>query len=165
LGRRYHAEPMDVEVAFTGVAVSDLAAGLDFFERLFGKPPDVLVNDNEVMWRVNEAAWLYAVVDPARAGRALAALSVADLDAALAELAARGLQPSKLEEHEGAPARPPSSTPTATPPRSSRSPLAHRGAPPAPEVTRPRSAIGRANKESGAASALDKTDQITVRCC
>ena len=101
LERRYDAGPMDVEVAFTGVAVSDLAAGLDFFERLFGKPPDVLVNDNEVMWRVNEAAWLYAVVDPARAGRALAALSVADLDAALAELAARGLQPSKLEEHEG----------------------------------------------------------------
>ena len=99
--RRYDAEPMDVEVAFTGVAVSDLAAGRDFFERLFGKPPDVLVNENEVMWRVNESAWLYAVVDPARAGLALAALSVADLDAALDELASRGLQPSKLEEHEG----------------------------------------------------------------
>ena len=66
---------MDVEVAFTGVAVSDLAAGRDFFERLFGKPPDVLVNDNEVMWRVDESIWLYIVVDPARAGHALAALS------------------------------------------------------------------------------------------
>jgi catechol 2,3-dioxygenase-like lactoylglutathione lyase family enzyme len=92
---------MDVEVSFTGVAVKDLAASRDFFERLFGKPPDVLVNENEVMWRVNESAWLYAVVDPARAGHALAALSVADLDAALAELASRGLRASKLEEHEG----------------------------------------------------------------
>ena len=92
---------MDVEIAFTGVAVSDLATGRDFFERLFGKPPDVLVNENEVMWGVNESAWLYVVVDSARAGHALAALSVADLDAALAELASRGLQPSKLEEHEG----------------------------------------------------------------
>ena len=99
--RRYHADAMDVEVAFTGVGVSDLAAGRHFFERLFGKPPDVLVNENEVMWRVNESAWLYIVVDPARAGRALVAMSVADLDAALATLAHRGLQPSKLEEHEG----------------------------------------------------------------
>jgi catechol 2,3-dioxygenase-like lactoylglutathione lyase family enzyme len=92
---------MDVEVAFTGVAVSDLEAGRDFYERFFGKPPDVLVNEIEVMWGVNESAWLYIVVDPARAGHALAALSVADLDAALAELASRGLKPSKLEEHEG----------------------------------------------------------------
>jgi hypothetical protein len=95
------AETMHVEVAFTGVAVSDLDTGRDFFQRFFGKPPDVLVNENEVMWRVNESAWLYVVVDSARAGHALAALSVADLDAALAELASRGLQPSKLEEHEG----------------------------------------------------------------
>jgi predicted enzyme related to lactoylglutathione lyase len=92
---------MEVEIAFTGVAVSDLARGREFFERLFGKTPDVLVNENEVMWRVNESAWLYVVVDRARAGHALAALSVADLDAALTELAGRGLRPSKLEEHEG----------------------------------------------------------------
>jgi hypothetical protein len=92
---------MEVEIAFTGVAVSDLAVGRDFFERLFGKPPDVLVNENEVMWRVNESAWLYVVVDPVRAGHALAALSVADLDVAVAELARRGLEPSALEEHEG----------------------------------------------------------------
>ena len=101
MARHYHAKQMDVEIAFTGVAVSDLASGRDFFERLFGKPPDVLVNENEVMWRVNESAWLYTVVDPARAGHALAAFSVTDLDAALAELEGRGLQPSKLEEHEG----------------------------------------------------------------
>jgi hypothetical protein len=44
---------MDVEIAFTGVAVSDLARGREFFERLFGKPPDALVNENEVMWRVS----------------------------------------------------------------------------------------------------------------
>ena len=31
----------------------------------------------------------------------MAALSVADLDVALRELASRGLQPSKLEEHDG----------------------------------------------------------------
>jgi predicted enzyme related to lactoylglutathione lyase len=87
-----------IEVAFTGVPVSDLTRGRDFFERLFGSPPDVLVNENEVMWQVADAAWLYVVVDPPRAGHALAAVSVPDLDAALAELASRGIQPSVLEQ-------------------------------------------------------------------
>ncbi len=89
---------MDIEVAFTGIPVADLARGWDFFERLFGSPPDVLVNDDEVMWRVAEAAWLYVVVDPGRAGRSLAALSVPDLDAALTELATRGIKPSIVEQ-------------------------------------------------------------------
>jgi predicted enzyme related to lactoylglutathione lyase len=87
-----------IEVAFTGVAVSDLTRGRDFFERLFGAPPDVLVNENEVMWQVADAAWLYVVVDPPRAGRALAAVSVPDLDAALEELASRGIEPSIIEQ-------------------------------------------------------------------
>ncbi len=89
---------MDIEVAFIGVPVSDLDTGRDFFERLLGSPPDVLVNENEVMWQVAEAAWLYVVVDPARAGHALTALSVGDLDATLVELAARGIIPSSVEQ-------------------------------------------------------------------
>lgn len=87
-----------IEVAFTGVPVSDLARGQDFFERLFGSPPDVLVNENEVMWQVADAAWLYVVVDPRRAGRALAAVSVPDLEGALEELASRGVVPSMIEQ-------------------------------------------------------------------
>ena len=89
---------MKVEVAFTGVPVSDLGLGRDFFERLLGKPPDVLVNEDEVMWQVADAAWLYVVVDPVRAGHALAAVSVPDLDAALAELATRSIEPSSVEQ-------------------------------------------------------------------
>src|SRR5271165_2934030 len=84
---------MDVEIAFTGVPVTELEAGRGFFERLFGRPADVLVADDEVMWRVSESAWLYVVVDPGRAGNALAALYVADLDATLSELGGRGLSP------------------------------------------------------------------------
>ena len=43
---------MDVEVAFIGVPVSELATGRAFFERLLGRPPDVVVNADEVMWRL-----------------------------------------------------------------------------------------------------------------
>src|SRR5271157_2340895 len=89
---------MDVEIAFTGVPVSELETGRGFFERLFGRTADVVVADDEVMWRLAESAWLYVVVDPGRAGHALAALSVGDLDATLAELGRRGLSPQTVEE-------------------------------------------------------------------
>ncbi|HEY1652470.1 MAG TPA: VOC family protein [Acidimicrobiales bacterium] len=89
---------MEIEVAFIGVPVRDLAVAQDFFERLLGSPPDILVKDDEVMWRIAEAAWLYVVVDAARAGQSLAALSVGDLDATLVELADRGITPSSVEQ-------------------------------------------------------------------
>jgi predicted enzyme related to lactoylglutathione lyase len=92
---------MDVEVVFTGVPVTSLATGRDFFERLFGRPADVEVAADEVMWRVAETAWLYVVVDDARAGRGLVALSVADLNATLAELEGRDIRPDRTEEVGG----------------------------------------------------------------
>jgi predicted enzyme related to lactoylglutathione lyase len=88
---------MDVEIAFTGVPVTDLTTGRDFFERLFGRSADVEVAEDEVMWRVAETAWLYIVVDAARAGNGLVALSVVDLDTAMAELAGRGIRPAQVE--------------------------------------------------------------------
>jgi hypothetical protein len=92
---------MDVEIAFTGVPVRDRASGRAFFERIFGRGADVEVAEDEVMWRVAEAAWLYVVVDAARAGNGLVALSVADLDATLAELARRVISPARVEEVGG----------------------------------------------------------------
>jgi hypothetical protein len=88
---------MDVEIAFTGVPVSDLASGRDFFERLFGRPADVEVAADEVMWCLAESAWLYVVVDAVRAGRGLVSLSVGDLDATLAELDRRDIIPMRVE--------------------------------------------------------------------
>ena len=88
---------MEVEVAFTGIAVTDLAAGRDFYGRLFGRPADIEVAADEVMWRLTGSAWLYIVVDPVRAGNGLAALSVGDLTTTLAALAARGITPETLE--------------------------------------------------------------------
>ena len=61
---------MDVEVAFVAVPVSALGRGQEYFERMFGRPPDIVPNE----------------------------LCVADLDATLAELAGRGLTPTTVEE-------------------------------------------------------------------
>jgi catechol 2,3-dioxygenase-like lactoylglutathione lyase family enzyme len=89
---------MEVEIAFTGVPVSDLAAGRAFVECFLGCPPDVLVDADEVMWRLAESAWLYVVVDAGRAGHALVAVSVTDLDATLADLRGRGLTADSVEQ-------------------------------------------------------------------
>ena len=89
---------MDVEVAFTAVPVAALGPGQAYFEQLFGRPPDIVPNDREVMWRLTDTAWLYVLVDGLRAGRSTATLCVADLDGTLAEVATRGLTPESVED-------------------------------------------------------------------
>jgi catechol 2,3-dioxygenase-like lactoylglutathione lyase family enzyme len=89
---------VDFEVGFTGVPVSTLAGGRDYFARLFGRAPDVVASEDEVLWQVAGPAWLYVKVDPPRAGNALAALAVADLDRVLADLEGRGIRPTVVED-------------------------------------------------------------------
>ncbi|HEY1830259.1 MAG TPA: hypothetical protein VGG38_08450 [Acidimicrobiales bacterium] len=69
---------------------------------MIGRPADVLVHDNEVMWHLADQGWLYVVTDPERAGHSLVSLAVSDLDATLLDLAGRGLEAESLEEIPGA---------------------------------------------------------------
>jgi hypothetical protein len=85
---------VDVDVLFAGCPVTDIAASTGWYRRFFGRDPDVVVHPEEVMWHASDTAWLYVVVDPDRAGRALVTVSVADLDSTVAELAGRGLDPA-----------------------------------------------------------------------
>ena len=80
-------------VLFAGVPVSDLAAGLAWHECLHGRPPEMYPNDREACWQVSDQGWVYVVLDPERAGRGLMTVIVDDLDAEVADLAARGLEP------------------------------------------------------------------------
>jgi predicted enzyme related to lactoylglutathione lyase len=92
----------DVEVLFAAVTVADLGAAVAWYARLFGRPADIVPNDNEVMWRLADAAWLYVVRDEKRAGHALVTLCVADLDQAVADIAARGITGGPVEIIGGA---------------------------------------------------------------
>ena len=76
---------------FAGVAVADHPAAVTWYSRLFGRPPDIVPNEHEVMWRCTDSAWLYVIADSGRAGRALVTLCVPDLDQALAEITGRGV--------------------------------------------------------------------------
>jgi catechol 2,3-dioxygenase-like lactoylglutathione lyase family enzyme len=48
---------------FAGVPVSDLDAGIDWYTRVFGRPPDTRVGQ-EILWEVDEHAWLF--IEPNR---------------------------------------------------------------------------------------------------
>jgi len=85
---------------FAGVPVRDYAAAVAWYERLLGAPPSFLPNDIEAVWEVAEHRYVYIVVSPERAGHSLHTLFVSDLDARLAEIAERGLEPAERETYD-----------------------------------------------------------------
>ena len=86
-----------MEVLFAGVATADFEAAVPWYEALMGRPYDLVAHDTEVMWRISDGGWLYLVADAARAGQALVAMTVPDLEAALDEVVARGLARPDVE--------------------------------------------------------------------
>ena len=82
---------------FAGIAVSDLAAEIDWFSRLFGRPPDILPNADEAMWSATASGSVYLVRRPGRAGNAHLTLAVADIERWMADLAGRGIEPVRTE--------------------------------------------------------------------
>jgi predicted enzyme related to lactoylglutathione lyase len=88
---------MSTDVLFAGVATADLDAAMPWYDALLGRPADIIVNDDEVMWRICDGGWLYLVRDSSHAGHALVSVAVPDLDQAVAEIADRGLDRPPIE--------------------------------------------------------------------
>ncbi|MFG2101338.1 VOC family protein [Micromonospora echinaurantiaca] len=84
---------------FAGIPVSDYAAALAWYERLFGSPPAFVPNDHEAVWGLAEHRWVYIEQHPDRAGHAMHTVFVDDLDTLLAETAGRGIEPAKRETY------------------------------------------------------------------
>jgi catechol 2,3-dioxygenase-like lactoylglutathione lyase family enzyme len=80
-----------VVALFAGVATADIAAAKIWYERLFGRPPDMLPNDREACWQLEGAGWIYVVEDAERAGQGVLTVLVDDIDAQVAGLADRGI--------------------------------------------------------------------------
>lgn len=90
-----------MEHVFAGIAVADYRGALRWYEALFGKPPDVIVHEEESMWEIVDRAWVYVVRDPGRAGRGLVTILVSNLDSRLSALASRGMAASEVETLPG----------------------------------------------------------------
>jgi predicted enzyme related to lactoylglutathione lyase len=87
-----------MDVLFAAIPVSRFHRAVEWYSQFFGRAADIVVHDHEVMWRVTVSGWLYVLEDSDRAGHGLVTIAVPDLDAALRELAARGIDAGPIEE-------------------------------------------------------------------
>jgi hypothetical protein len=83
---------------FAGIRVRDLASARAWYERLLGEP-SFMPNASEVVWTLAEGRSLYIEQDAERAGGALVTVWVEDLDARIAEIAERGIEPAEIETY------------------------------------------------------------------
>jgi catechol 2,3-dioxygenase-like lactoylglutathione lyase family enzyme len=77
---------------FAGLRVREFAEARRWYERLLGEPT-FFAHATEAVWTLAEGRSLAVVEDADRAGRCLVTIFVDDLDAQVAEIAARGLDP------------------------------------------------------------------------
>lgn len=83
---------------FAGVPVRDFAAALPWYERLLGAPA-FFPHDTEAVWELAESRYLFIVAKPEHAGHAIPTIMIDDLDARVAEVAGRGLEPERHEDY------------------------------------------------------------------
>lgn len=92
---------MKVGYVFAGLVVASRDNAAGWYARLFGRPADMLPNDAEAAWQLSDAVSLYLLADADRAGHGVFTVMVDDLDAVLAEVSARGIDPGPVDEMPG----------------------------------------------------------------
>ena len=90
---------MTVEL-FAGNRVSDFEAAKAWYVRLLGAEPSFLPHDTEAVWELAEHRYLY-IVEEAGAGGSVQLIWVDDLDATVAAIGERGLEPDERETYAG----------------------------------------------------------------
>jgi len=88
--------PLDL---FAGIPVSDFAAAKPWYERLLGAIPSFLPHETEAVWELAPHRFVFIVEDAERAGSAIPTVMVENLDARVAEITARGLEPAEREAY------------------------------------------------------------------
>jgi catechol 2,3-dioxygenase-like lactoylglutathione lyase family enzyme len=86
---------------FAGIRVSDYQAAKAWYERLLGAEPSFLAHATEAVWELAEHRFLFIVQDAERPGRAIHTVFVDDLDARIADIASRGIEPDELVTYPG----------------------------------------------------------------
>lgn len=84
---------------FAGMPVRDYEEALAWYGRLLGSKPSFVPHATEAVREHAEHRFLYIVERPEHAGHAMHTIVVGDLDAMVAEIAGRGIQPSRRETY------------------------------------------------------------------
>ena len=91
-----HTKNLDL---FAGIPIADYPAALEWYERLLGSPPTFFPNDIEAVWELAEHRYVYIEHRPEHAGHAMQTIFVDNLDAVVAQIAERGLNPVERETY------------------------------------------------------------------
>ncbi|MDQ6694774.1 MAG: VOC family protein [Chloroflexota bacterium] len=84
---------------FAGIPVTDYAMALEWYQYLRGESPAFFPHSTKAVWELAEHQCLYIVQQPHHAGHAVHTLFADDLDVLVAQIADRGLEPSKWETY------------------------------------------------------------------
>lgn len=91
-----HTKSLDL---FAGIPVANYTAALTWYERLLGSPPAFLPNNIEAVWELAEHRYVYIEQRPEHAGSGKHTIFVDDLDAVVAQIAARGLSRAQRDTY------------------------------------------------------------------
>jgi catechol 2,3-dioxygenase-like lactoylglutathione lyase family enzyme len=83
---------------FAGLRVRDFKAARTWYEQLLGAPT-FFPHSTEAVWTLAEQRSVYVVEHAEGAGRSVVTIFVDDLDARVAAIAARGLEPDDCETY------------------------------------------------------------------
>lgn len=86
---------------FAGIRVSDYEAAKPWYEQLLGAEPAFIAHTTEAVWELAEHRFLFIVEDADGAGQAIHTVFVDDLDALVAEIASRGIEPDERVTYPG----------------------------------------------------------------
>ncbi len=82
---------MSIKNALASVAVNDLSAAVEWYERVLGKPPDSRPMPELAEWKFEGGGWLQVYQLPARAGSGSFTLSVSSIDGQVTRLSKLGI--------------------------------------------------------------------------
>jgi catechol 2,3-dioxygenase-like lactoylglutathione lyase family enzyme len=83
---------------FAGLRVRDFQAARGWYERLLGEPT-FFPHPTEAVWTLADDRSVYVVEHPEGAGSSVVTIFLDDLDAQIAAIAGRGLQPDEQETY------------------------------------------------------------------
>ena len=84
---------------FVGIPVRDYDSARVWYERLLGGEPAFSPHATEAVWELAEHRFVYVVEDRDSPGGALVTIFVDDLDARVADIASRGIEPAERETY------------------------------------------------------------------
>jgi catechol 2,3-dioxygenase-like lactoylglutathione lyase family enzyme len=84
---------------FAGIYVRDFHEAEAWYTRLFGSEPSFHPHDTEAVWELAENRWAYINENAEHAGHSALTMFVDDLDARIAAISGRGIEPADDETY------------------------------------------------------------------